>query len=84
MSESQNQDFQDEWQVNPFFRFSIYCSQRTTQAHRVQKQFIWILLSQVIFSAKNAIKLSLGEHAGSPLQPLNTWGLVGAYLRVCP
>ncbi len=32
----------------------------------------------------NAIKLSLGEHAGSPLQPLNTWGLVGAYLRVCP
>jgi len=28
--------------------------------------------------------LSLGEHAGSPLQPLNTWGLVGAYHRESP
>ncbi len=32
----------------------------------------------------NAIKLSQCEHAGSPLQPLNTWSLVGADLRVCP
>jgi hypothetical protein len=32
----------------------------------------------------NAIKLSQGEHAGSPLQLQNTRGLVGAYLRVCP
>ncbi|MCK5522705.1 MAG: hypothetical protein KAI83_06170 [Thiomargarita sp.] len=32
----------------------------------------------------NAIKLSQDKHAGSPLQPLNTWRLVGADLRVCP
>ncbi len=32
----------------------------------------------------NAIKLSQGEHAGSPLQPRKTWGLVGADLRVSP
>jgi hypothetical protein len=28
--------------------------------------------------------ISLGEHAGSPLQPLNTRGFVGADLRVSP
>ncbi|MDM8562364.1 hypothetical protein QUF54_03320 [Candidatus Marithioploca araucensis] len=32
----------------------------------------------------NAIKLSQGEHAGSPLQPMNTLRFVGAYLCVCP
>ena len=32
----------------------------------------------------NAIKLSSGEHAGSPLHPYNTWVLVGADLRICP
>ncbi len=32
----------------------------------------------------NAIKLSEGEHAGSPLQSLNTLCFVGADLRVCP
>ncbi|MCK5521989.1 MAG: hypothetical protein KAI83_02545 [Thiomargarita sp.] len=32
----------------------------------------------------NAIKLSQGEHAGSPLQAQNTWRLVGADLCVCP
>ncbi|MDM8563185.1 hypothetical protein QUF54_07515 [Candidatus Marithioploca araucensis] len=31
-----------------------------------------------------AIKLSQGEHAGSPLQSMNTRGFVGAYLCVCP
>jgi len=34
--------------------------------------------------AVNAIKLSLGFRGGSPLQPLNTWGLVGAYHRESP
>ena len=32
----------------------------------------------------NAIKLSPGEHAGSPLHPHNTRVFVGADLRVCP
>jgi len=32
----------------------------------------------------NAIKLSQGEHTGSPLQSLNTPGFVGADLCVCP
>ena len=32
----------------------------------------------------NAIKLSPGEHAGSPLHPHNTVVFVGADLRVCP
>ena len=34
-------------------------------------------------SALNGVEAA-GEHAGSPLQPLNTLGLVGADLCVCP
>ncbi|MCK5522448.1 MAG: hypothetical protein KAI83_04865 [Thiomargarita sp.] len=37
-----------------------------------------------MFTRAGAMPLSQGEHAGSPLQPQNTWGFVGADLCVCP
>ncbi|MDM8563192.1 hypothetical protein QUF54_07550 [Candidatus Marithioploca araucensis] len=45
---------------------------------------LFILVPTLQSRRVNAIKLSQGEHAGSPLQPLNTRCFVGAYLRVCP
>jgi len=52
-----------------------------------EKKHILLGLGSTVFDSSlrdNAIKLSPGEHAGSPLHPHNTWVFVGADRRVCP
>ncbi|MCK5524169.1 MAG: hypothetical protein KAI83_13645 [Thiomargarita sp.] len=62
-----------------FFRGESFPSKNASK-RVLQEALVYTIFEQRV----NTIKLSQGEHAGSPLQAQNTQGFVGAVLRVCP